>query len=122
IDREMLLLVPPDRMWRDLLRGEVPRHLANRNLVLVQRELHALSAYPRLFRTLPLGPSCRHCERSEAIQSCRVDGSWIASSLTLLAMTELRSRSPDQFMVGIENSAPSLTPDGQREVTVLVLV
>jgi hypothetical protein len=27
-----------------------------------------------------------------------------------------------QFMVGIEKSAPSLTPDGQREVTVLVLV
>ena len=26
------------------------------------------------------------------------------------------------FIVGIENSAPSLTPDGQREVTVLVLV
>src|SRR6187549_3990386 len=28
----------------------------------------------------------------------------------------------DQFIVGIENSAPSLTPDGQRAVTVLVLV
>jgi hypothetical protein len=27
-----------------------------------------------------------------------------------------------QFIVGIENSAPSFTPDGQREVTVLVLV
>ena len=27
-----------------------------------------------------------------------------------------------QFIVGIENSAPSLTPDGQREVIVLVLV
>lgn len=26
------------------------------------------------------------------------------------------------FMVGIENSAPSLTPEGQREVTVLVRV
>lgn len=26
------------------------------------------------------------------------------------------------FMTGIENSAPSLTPDGQREVTVLVRV
>ncbi len=26
------------------------------------------------------------------------------------------------FIVGITNSAPSLTPDGQREVTVLVLV
>jgi len=26
------------------------------------------------------------------------------------------------FIVGIENSAPSLTPDGQRAVTVLVLV
>jgi Flp pilus assembly protein CpaB len=28
----------------------------------------------------------------------------------------------DQFIVGIENSAPSLTPEGQRAVTVLVLV
>ena len=27
-----------------------------------------------------------------------------------------------QFIVGIENSAPSLTPEGQRAVTVLVLV
>ena len=26
------------------------------------------------------------------------------------------------FMVGMENSAPSFTPDGQREVTVLVRV
>jgi hypothetical protein len=34
-----------------------------------------------------------------------------------------RNRSgADYFIVGIENSAPSLTPDGQREVTVLVLV
>ena len=30
--------------------------------------------------------------------------------------------SPRQFIVGMTNSAPSLTPDGQREVTVLVLV
>jgi hypothetical protein len=29
---------------------------------------------------------------------------------------------PRQFIVGMTNSAPSLTPDGQREVTVLVLV
>ena len=35
------------------------------------------------------------------------------------AQTENR---PDQFIVGITNSAPSLMPDGQREVTVLVLV
>lgn len=30
--------------------------------------------------------------------------------------------SADQFIVGMTNSAPSLTPDGQRDVTVLVLV
>ena len=29
---------------------------------------------------------------------------------------------PAQFIVGMTNSAPSLMPDGQREVTVLVLV
>jgi hypothetical protein len=35
---------------------------------------------------------------------------------------ELRRSRSHQFIVGIENSAPSLTPDGQREVMVLVLV
>ena len=59
-------------MRRDLFRGEFPRHIANRNLVLVESELHRVRR--------------------------------------------------DQFIVGIENSAPSLTPDGQRAVTVLVLV
>ena len=76
VDREMLLLVPAQRMRRDLLRGEFPRHVANRHLVLVESEMHL-----------------------------RVPG------------CDAR-----QFIVGIENSAPSLTPDGQREVIVLVLV
>ena len=67
----MLLLVPADRKRRDFFRGKLPRHIANRNLVLVESELHLRRA---------------------------------------------------QFIVGIENSAPSLTPDGQREVIVLVLV
>jgi hypothetical protein len=40
-----------------------------------------------------------------------------------LAMTALGPTATSrQFIVGIENSAPSLTPDDQREVTVLVLV
>ena len=69
---KMLLLVPAQRMRRDFLRGKIPRHIANRNLVLVESELHLLRR--------------------------------------------------DQFIVGMENSAPSLTPDGQRAVTVLVLV
>ena len=43
IDRKMLLLVPADRMRRDFLRGELPRHVANRNLVLVESELHLLA-------------------------------------------------------------------------------
>ena len=34
----------------------------------------------------------------------------------------LRKSRRAQFIVGIENSAPSLTPDGHRAVTVLVLV
>src|ERR1700722_14462756 len=42
IDGKMLLLVPPDRMWRDFFRGEIPRHLANRNLILVESELHGI--------------------------------------------------------------------------------
>ena len=76
VDREMLFLVPAERMRRDLFRGEFPRHIANRNLVLVESEMHL-----------------------------RVPG-----------------YDARQFIVGIENSAPSLTPDGQREVIVLVLV
>ena len=38
VDREMLLLVPAQRMRRDLFRGEFPRHVANRDLVLVESE------------------------------------------------------------------------------------
>jgi hypothetical protein len=31
-------------MRRDFFRGELPRHVANRNLVLVENELHLLPA------------------------------------------------------------------------------
>jgi hypothetical protein len=62
-------------MRRDFFRGEIPRHVANGNLVLVESELHPVYEIMR-----------------------------------------------GQFIVGIENSAPSLTPEGQRAVTVLVLV
>ena len=44
IDGKMLLLVPADRMRRDFFRGKIPRHVANRNLILVESELHALPA------------------------------------------------------------------------------
>ncbi len=44
VDRKMLLLVPAQRMRRDLFRGKIPRHVANRNLVLVESELHSLPA------------------------------------------------------------------------------
>jgi hypothetical protein len=37
-------------------------------------------------------------------------------------LNECARRAVYQFIVGMENSAPSLTPEGQREVTVLVLV
>ena len=40
VDRKMLLLVPAQRMRRDLLGGEFPRHVANRDLVLVESEMH----------------------------------------------------------------------------------
>ncbi|HEY0801670.1 MAG TPA: hypothetical protein VGD54_12560, partial [Steroidobacteraceae bacterium] len=36
----------------------------------------------------------RHCERSEAIHSCRVKKEWIASSQTLLAMTLIDPHTP----------------------------
>ena len=75
VDGKMLFLVPAQRVRRDLLGGEVARHVANRDLILVESELHPRAPAPTRY-----------------------------------------------FIVGIENSAPSLTPDGQREVTVLVLV
>ena len=43
VDRKMLLLVPAERMRRDFFRGEFPRHIANRNLVLVESEMHLVS-------------------------------------------------------------------------------
>ena len=50
----------------------------------------------------------------------------VADCDLVLVESEMHFRAPRavtrQFIVGIENSAPSLTPDGQREVTVLVLV
>jgi hypothetical protein len=39
-----------------------------------------------------------------------------------LVLGETEVYRPGHFIVGIVNSAPSLVPDGQREVTVLVLV
>ena len=75
VDGEMLVLVPAQRVRRDLLRRERQRHVANRDLILVQSELHPGLALERI--------------------TC---------------------------IIGMTNSAPSLTPDGQREVTVLVLV
>ena len=93
VDRKMLLLVPADRMRRDLFRGEGPRHLANRYLVLVESEMH-LPPAPTLF--------LRMIHSGKPVSTFPNDAR--------------------QFIVGMENSAPSLTPDGQREVIVLVLV
>jgi hypothetical protein len=36
----MLFLIPAKRMRRDFFRGKLPRHIANRNLVLVESKLH----------------------------------------------------------------------------------
>ena len=96
VDRKMLLLVPAHRMRRDFLRGEFPRHIANRNLVLVESELHVAAL-------------------SDTVS--RLSGSAGSICAGQPGMT-MRT----QFIVGIENSAPSLTPEGQRAVTVLVLV
>jgi hypothetical protein len=40
VDGEMLLLVPAQRVRRDLFRRKRQRHVANRDLILVQSELH----------------------------------------------------------------------------------
>jgi hypothetical protein len=45
-----------------------------------------------------------------------------ADSIGRTLSQTLRRSCGVQFIVGIENSAPSLTPEGQRAVTVLVLV
>src|SRR6185436_7917027 len=41
VDRKMLFLVPAERMRRDLLGGEFARHVANGDLVFVEREMHS---------------------------------------------------------------------------------
>jgi hypothetical protein len=67
-------------MRRDFLRGEFPRHVANRNLILVESELHPVSAPVLLKPTMELGRTCRHCEErsDEAIQRA-AKKEWIAS-------------------------------------------
>jgi len=59
-------------------------------------EGHRRGLHPsrRLLRKLLRMRNWRHCERSEAIQNLSAVGLWIASELTLLAMTEEGPLSP----------------------------
>ena len=64
-------------MRRDFFRGEIPRHIANRNLVLVESELHSL---PALVLKSKLSMNQVVIARSEATkQSIGDEASWIAS-------------------------------------------
>ena len=61
------------------------------------------------------------------MQACgqAADGAELASmtkGAAEAAQFNVQHQPTAQFIVGMTNSAPSLTPDGQREVTVLVLV
>ena len=47
---------------------------------------------------------------------------WSSLRANCICLLRLGDHAHSQFIVGMENSAPSLTPEGQREVTVLVLV
>ncbi len=59
-----------------------------------------------------------------AVRCCDLSGSsvFMKKGRSLLQPSFLKNRLSTQFIVGMTNSAPSLMPDGQREVTVLVLV
>ena len=61
--------------------------------------------------------------RSSTPASGRVSSRWdgAISTLVTAAWTTWRTRAAS-YIVGMENSAPSLTPDGQRAVTFLLLV
>src|SRR5258708_8334579 len=59
VNREELLLVPFDREWRDFFRGKIPRNVANRDLVLVESELHPAPFYDsRMINSENRYPSC----------------------------------------------------------------
>jgi hypothetical protein len=62
----------------------------------------------------------RHGRTVPAISLRKVGAFPIGIPVTSPGMTE--SVFADHRIVGMENSAPSFVPDGQREVTVLVLV
>jgi hypothetical protein len=68
-------------------------------------------------------PKRRACEMTAAeMAAARAAMPAVAHPLSGGRSLGKRDLSSIHFIVGIENSAPSLTPDGQREVTVLVLV
>src|SRR5579872_2522516 len=120
----MLLFVPSQRMRRDFFRGKVPRHLANRNLVIGECELHAAFCIPC---AKPGLPSLRAKRSNPSFFRVVIRGASETSEpgisrFRVWSFGPSRNDKENQFIVGIENSAPSLTPDGQREVTVLVLV
>ena len=82
---------------------------------------------------LPVTSSAAHPQRSEDAHTKEADDYFIVEmtnsvpSLTPAAHPQRSEdahtkEANDYFIVGMTNSAPSLTPDGQREVTVLVLV
>jgi hypothetical protein len=61
------------------------------------------------------GLPCGYGFRARAYGASRNDGEAFGPAMTIAS----RDR---HFIVGMTNSAPSLTPEGQRAVTVLVLV
>ena len=57
----------------------------------------------------------------EELMFCLIRGTMLPGQKSMVYLTVFKWRL-DQSMVGMENSAPSLIPEGQREVMVLVRV
>ena len=77
VDRKMLVLVPAQRVRRDLLRRKRQRHVANRDLILVESELHVVG----------VPHSSRHCRSEATKQSSLPSHAGIVDRLRCLAMT-----------------------------------
>ena len=82
-------------MGRDALAAEVAGHGADRHLLVGEGEVHQSSHGPKTHAVIVASP----CARSRR-----------------------RARARVHSIVGIEKAAPSLMPEGQRAVTVLVRV
>ena len=98
----------PDKVWAAMMTNEKPGGHGERSVAVGTIDM-----------AVAFGGCCRHCERSEAIQSATAERFWIASSQGLLAMTRRECRR-DLFLIPEIRLHRPVHLDGQR-VAVAVL-